>query len=115
MQVKNPTEYDFRITFTKLVLEALKVREVFLNGTKDATITERELEYVTKPLFTPKKNIVFKIIKGPKYGFLHLMTNKRRHLQGGDVFSQDDIEVGCESLLCPTDLNLTCDKKLFPE
>lgn len=93
MQLKNPTVYDFRITFTKLVLEPIKIGDVFLNGTKDATITEHELQYITKPLFTPKKDIVFKIIKGPKYGFLTLMTNKRRHLQGGDVFTQEDIEV----------------------
>lgn len=92
VSVKNPTEYDFRITFTKLVLDPITLGEVYFNGSKDVTITEKELEYGTKPLNTPKKNIVYKILIGPKYGFLTLMTNKRRHLQGGDVFTQEDIE-----------------------
>ncbi|KAK6642782.1 hypothetical protein RUM43_004284 [Polyplax serrata] len=91
-QIKNPTEYDFRITFTKLTLEPSTLRVVYLNGTKDVTITERELEYTTKPLVMGKKNIIYKILSGPKYGFLTLMTNKRRHLQGGDAFTQEDIE-----------------------
>lgn len=93
MHVTSQTTYDFRITFTKLILEPEIVSEVLLNGTKDATITENQLKYVTKPLSTPKKDIVYRILKGPKFGFLHLFNNKRRHLQGGDVFTQEDIEV----------------------
>lgn len=113
MHVTSPNTYDFRITFTKLVLEPETVAEVFLNGTKDATITENQLKYATKPLATPKKDILYRILKGPKYGFLHLINNKRRHLQGGDVFTQDDIEVSFLSIFfsrkwqCPSFHNFT--------
>ncbi|XP_068083524.1 chondroitin sulfate proteoglycan 4 [Anabrus simplex] len=94
MEVQNPTVYDFRITFTELRLALVHNYELQLNGTREALLTEKYLEYRTKPLPSDSSRIVYHLLRPPRYGALHTSSAKHRRLQNGDSFTQQDLEMG---------------------
>ncbi|XP_069672310.1 chondroitin sulfate proteoglycan 4 [Periplaneta americana] len=95
MEVRSPTVYDFRITFTELKLVAVHTRELQLNGSREALITEKQLLYQTQPLSSDAGKIVFQVVRPPRYGALHPSASLKHHrLQTGDSFTQQDLDAG---------------------
>jgi hypothetical protein len=65
MEVRSPTVYDFRITFTELRLVALHTHNLQLNGSREALLTDKQLLYQTQPLPTDNAQIVFQVRRIP--------------------------------------------------
>ncbi|KAK3912268.1 Chondroitin sulfate proteoglycan 4 [Frankliniella fusca] len=99
-EVRAPTTYDFRITFTKLRLEQARRGDLRLNRSREALITERHLLYRTEPLATDAAKVVYHVVQVPRHGALVLglpgapQQRQQQRLAPGDSFTQQDVKEG---------------------
>ncbi|XP_063215529.1 chondroitin sulfate proteoglycan 4 isoform X2 [Bacillus rossius redtenbacheri] len=89
LDVHSPTLYSFRVTFTKLGLVGRHLRELQLNGTREAWLTPQHLSFRTEPLATDGARITYRVSHAPRYGTLQV---GRRRLLAGDSFTQQDVD-----------------------
>ncbi|XP_052121677.1 chondroitin sulfate proteoglycan 4 isoform X2 [Frankliniella occidentalis] len=99
-EVRAPTTYDFRVTFTKLRLEQARRVDLKLNRSREALVTERHLLYRTEPLATDAAKVVYHVVQVPRHGSLVLglpgapQQRQQQRLAPGDSFTQQDVKEG---------------------
>lgn len=84
-------KYDFRLTFTKLKIGIQTQNSVQINGTKEKTITNLNLNHQTTPLPTFARNIIYTVITPPKYGLIYV-NGYPEYAKEMDSFTQQDID-----------------------
>ncbi|XP_012280685.1 chondroitin sulfate proteoglycan 4 [Orussus abietinus] len=88
-EVRTQQTFDFRITFIDLELRESKLFPVNFSGSDEATVSPRNLKYLTNPLSTSPGRIKYTVRSVPMYGHL-LLADKR--LVPGDTFTQEDVD-----------------------
>lgn len=64
--------YDFRITFTTLQIGIKSITTLTINGTRKIVISNENLFHQTIPLSTFSRNIIYTVLKPPKYGYIYV-------------------------------------------
>ncbi|KAL9926209.1 chondroitin sulfate proteoglycan 4 [Glossina fuscipes] len=83
--------FDFRITFTRLRINARKPSMIAVNGSREFILTNEVLLYETIPIVTFPRNVIFKIISPTKYGNIYV-EGSRKYAKELDSFTQFDID-----------------------
>jgi hypothetical protein len=76
MEAQNPTVYDFRITFTELRLVPTHTYNLQLNGSREALLTDKQLQYETQPLPTDNIKILYQVWSPLLYVAKHKYLDK---------------------------------------
>ncbi|KAL1375850.1 hypothetical protein pipiens_017241 [Culex pipiens pipiens] len=87
--VSTPT-YDFRISFTKLRIGVVRQNNMYIN-TKDNTIRADYLFHQTTPIPTFARNIIYTVVKPPKFGIIYVEGHPE-YAKPGDSFTQQEID-----------------------
>ncbi|XP_058818725.1 chondroitin sulfate proteoglycan 4 [Topomyia yanbarensis] len=87
--VSTPT-YDFRISFTKLRIGVIRQNDMYIN-TKDNTIRADFLFHQTVPIPTFARNIIYTVVKPPKFGIIYVEGHPE-YAKTGDSFTQQEVE-----------------------
>jgi len=66
-QIKTP-KYDFRIVFTKLKIGDQRCINLDINGNNETILSNDYLMHQTTPIHTFPRNIIYTMLKAPKYG-----------------------------------------------
>ncbi|XP_055711491.1 chondroitin sulfate proteoglycan 4 [Phlebotomus papatasi] len=86
-----PKSYDFRITFTKLKIGIQRQANLYINGSGDVAIKSDNLYHQTLPLPTFARNIIYIVLKPPKYGIIYV-DGYPQAAKEMDSFTQQDID-----------------------
>ncbi|KXJ80689.1 hypothetical protein RP20_CCG023888 [Aedes albopictus] len=87
--ITTPT-YDFRISFTKLRIGTIRQNNMYIN-TKDNVIRADYLYHQTTPISTFARNIIYTVVKPPKFGIIYV-DGHPEYAKPGDSFTQQEIE-----------------------
>ncbi|GAB0098883.1 chondroitin sulfate proteoglycan 4 [Sergentomyia squamirostris] len=86
-----PKSYDFRITFTKLKIGIQRQANLYINGSGDVAMKSENLYHQTLPLPTFARNIIYIVLKPPKYGIIYV-DGYPQAAKEMDSFTQQDID-----------------------
>lgn len=87
--VTTPT-YDFRISFTKLRIGTIRQNNIYTN-TKDNVIRADYLFHQTTPIATFARNIIYTVVKPPKFGIIYV-DGHPEYAKPGDSFTQQEVD-----------------------
>ncbi|XP_053692185.1 chondroitin sulfate proteoglycan 4 [Sabethes cyaneus] len=87
--VTTPT-YDFRISFTKLRIGMIRQNNLYIN-TKDNVIRADYLLHQTTPIPTFARNIIYTVVKPPKFGIIYVEGHPE-YAKPGDSFTQQEVD-----------------------
>lgn len=79
------------MTFTKLRIGIHTQNSLHVNGTRETTFLQTNLFHQTTPLPTFSRNIIYTVLKPPKYGLIYV-DGYPEYAKEMDSFTQQDID-----------------------
>lgn len=83
--------FDFRISFIDMELKVVRSAPLEFTNTNRINVTAHHLKHQTNPLITASSKIEYRLLGGPKYGYL---TLRNQILVVNGKFNQADIDSG---------------------
>lgn len=90
-------ELVFPIHFVTISLEVVRNAELIMNAIQESFISEGNLYTVTHPKPSPRSEIIYTVLRPPKFGGVYLSTGDliyQRRLSMSSNFTQDDVTKG---------------------